>query len=164
MPRKDQITNAEARPIKTPELHDFLAHWLHRLSGSVLRTFEGKLKEFGITEAQWVILCTIYRGNADTPRTIADYIGVDSGSVSRSVDRLVAKNMLRKVPHEEDGRSITLALTPAQIPVIETLMLVACEQEQDWRSALTNQEMRTFASLMEKLLEHQNVTPGGRFW
>ncbi|RJG02617.1 MarR family winged helix-turn-helix transcriptional regulator [Noviherbaspirillum sedimenti] len=154
----------KSKPEKITELHDYLAYWLHRQSDSVLKKFERTLAEYGVTHAQWYVLITIYHQDADTPQSIAKRIDIDIGSVSRVIDRLVAKGLLVKRPHAEDKRSVFLELTTDGEKVISTLAAIARQQEGEWRACLTETETKAFGAALYKLLEAQGIQPTGRLW
>lgn len=146
------------------ELHDYYAYWLHRLSGAVLQTFERELAKYDVTHAQWYVLITVYREDADTPQAIAKFIEIDIGSVSRVIDRLVVKGFLVKRPHEEDRRSVFLELTPEGEETISALAKVADVLEKEWRACLTEEETQALATVLHKLLVAQGLTPAGKIW
>ena len=53
----------------------------------------------------------LYRGDADTPAELARLNGVDTGAMTRTLDRLEAKGLLRRQRCSEDRRVVKLALT-----------------------------------------------------
>lgn len=146
------------------QLHGFLAFWLHRLSGSILHKFEKILDDYDLTHAQWCILQTIYQGTSTSPKDIAEYIGVDAGSISRSVERLVKKGFLIKEINPEDTRSVILKLSPDSQEIMIKILIIANEQELDWTTDLNKDEVATFINMVHKLLVHQGVELKGSRW
>lgn len=150
--------------IHVSELHDYYAYWIHRLSGAILQKFERALAEKGVTHAQWYVLITVHAGHADTPRTIAKFIEIDTASVSRVIDRLVAKGLLTKRPRAEDRRSVHLNLNDEGKAIIASLASIADLQEGMWRSCLSDEETKVLASVLKKLLLAQGLSPSGSIW
>lgn len=144
---------------ETITVHDFRAFWLHRLSAQVLQRFEKALAEFGVTAAQWNILLVIERGQADSPRAIAECVGVDAGSVSRALDRLAAKNLIERIHDQQDGRSVRVALTLAGRQIMAPTVETAISQDIDWLAELTASERRAFLGTMSRLLQAQGTGP-----
>ena len=146
------------------ELQDYYAYWLHRLSGAVLQKFERALAQREVTHAQWYVLITVFRKDANTPQSIAKFLEIDIGSVSRVIDRLVSKGLLVKAPHEEDRRSVFLELTRDGEETISALASIADVQDSEWRACLTRDEVRSLTMILHKLLMAQGLTPMGRIW
>lgn len=162
--KRTQSKEAVRSVIPGHSLHDHLAYWLHRLSASVLDKFERKLHELGITYAQWLIMLSIYRDNARTPKDLASYISIDAAAVSRGASRLLAKGLIRKVPHATDKRSVSLELTKKGVDILEQTLPICEEQEVLWTSSLSKDQLDNFVATLHKLLEDQNIKPTGSVW
>ena len=65
-----------------------------------------------ITVPQWRILGAIYRGRNETSE-LAKHIGVSQPAISRMVDGLVDRGLVKRVPHRDDRRHIVLSLSRA---------------------------------------------------
>ncbi|MFJ9821099.1 MarR family transcriptional regulator [Streptomyces sp. NPDC101151] len=106
-------------------LHDHLGYWLRRLSDEVDLSFERALAGHGVTVAQWNVLITVYHGRAGNIRAAARHIGIDTGAVSRLVDRLADKGLVRRAPDPDSKRSVILKLTPAGEELVPHLIVIA---------------------------------------
>ncbi|OZI41473.1 MarR family transcriptional regulator [Bordetella genomosp. 5] len=78
---------------------------------SMNRMLDQEMAPLDLTAMQWRPLAMIFRGRADTPAELARLIGVDTGAMTRTLDRLEAKGLLRRVRSQEDRRVIKLELT-----------------------------------------------------
>jgi DNA-binding MarR family transcriptional regulator len=56
-------------------------------------------------------MALLVRGRADTPAELARLTGVDTGAMTRTLDRLEAKGLLRRARSQEDRRVIKIELT-----------------------------------------------------
>lgn len=148
------MTNDE---LQTHGLYDHTGYWLRRLSNLVHHTFELALAEYGVTVAQWNALVAIYNGDATTPFDLARFIDIDSGAVTRLVDRLVEKQLLVRVPATEDRRSIRLELTAKGRELVPQLVQRADTNDQQFFGALTSAEHRQLKALMNKLLSANGI-------
>lgn len=72
---------------------------------------EGVIKDSGLTTAQNHAIEIV--GHEDTIKMIklADKLGVTTGTLTVSIDRLEEKALLRRVPHKSDRRSYLIELT-----------------------------------------------------
>jgi DNA-binding MarR family transcriptional regulator len=78
---------------------------------SMNRALDQEIAPLGLTAMQWRPLALILRGTADTPAELARFIGVDTGAMTRTLDRLEAKGLLRRTRSSEDRRVIKIELT-----------------------------------------------------
>jgi DNA-binding MarR family transcriptional regulator len=155
--------HAKTKSPSSSRLHDHLAYWIHRLSSSILTRFDQKLSEHGVTVAQWKVLMVLYRNDANTPQTLSQYIDVDSGAITRIVDRLIAKKLIRRRENSVDRRSITIELTKSGSQVIGGLIHIADVQDDDWQRTLSAEERATLKKLMGKLLLAQGIDIPGEW-
>ena len=80
---------------------------------SLYRMFDQEMAPLDLTAMQWRPLAIVAHGRADTPAELARIIGVDTGAMTRTLDRLEAKGLLRRVRCQEDRRVVKLELTDA---------------------------------------------------
>ena len=66
----------------------------------------------GITAQQWTVLWLLVNGHASSPADISNYLSIDTGALTRLLDRMVAKKLLIRKMHEKDRRRILLEMTP----------------------------------------------------
>ncbi|OAJ53438.1 MFS transporter [Paraburkholderia ginsengiterrae] len=87
------------------------------------------LKDLGITTQQMGILLSMRRGIAATPFELSRLLGIDTGLMTRMLDKLEAKGLLERSRSVEDRRVVNLQLTKegeavaAQLPNIVPLVL-----------------------------------------
>jgi DNA-binding MarR family transcriptional regulator len=138
-------------------LYDHTGYWLRRLSNLVHQTFERKLADFDITVSQWNVLVALYRGDATTPLDLARFIDIDTGAVTRLVDRLVLKGLIVRVTDVTDRRSIRLELTEKGKQLVPQLIQRADENDQQFFNALTPSEHDQLKGLIGKLLAANGI-------
>ena len=72
---------------------------------------ERELEPSGLTNAQWVPLLKLYMGSASTVAELARECQLDAGGMTRLLDRLETKGLVRRVRSSEDRRVVNLELT-----------------------------------------------------
>ena len=110
---------SEISDAKTTELNNSLAPLLSQvrmamLSGvdqEFLRDEEVALLE--VTAAQFVIIANVLKGHANSACELCKYMDYDRGAMSRMIDRLETKGLLRRVPLAHTRRTIALEVTEA---------------------------------------------------
>lgn len=78
---------------------------------SLNRMIDSEMAPLDLTAMQWRPIALVARGNADTPAELARLIDVDTGAMTRTLDRLEAKGLLRRVRSHEDRRVVKIELT-----------------------------------------------------
>jgi DNA-binding MarR family transcriptional regulator len=77
-------------------------------------------EHFGITVEQFHILRRIHFGH-NTVSELADYKQISRSSTSRTVDLLVNKGLVKRLPDAEDRRRVTLELTTEGYALMDRL-------------------------------------------
>ncbi len=98
------------------------------------------------------MLVALYRGDATTPLDLARFIDIDTGAITRLVDRLVLKGLIVRVTDVTDRRSIRLELTEKGKLLVPQLIQRADENDQQFFNALTPSEHAQLKALIGKLL------------
>ena len=77
----------------------------------VLPELDAALKDLDITSQQIGILLSVARGIAAMPFELSKLLGIDTGLVTRMLDKLEAKGFLKRSRSNTDRRVIDLKLT-----------------------------------------------------
>ena len=85
-----------------------------------------------------------------TPGELADTTMVTSGAVTKRVDRLEAQGYVTRTVSAGDGRSRTIALTPAGRDLIDDLFPRHVDNERRLLAGLSASERDDLARLLEK--------------
>ena len=92
---------------------DSVGYMMRRIISLVGHGIEAELESTGLTNAQWVPLFKLYRGDASTVAELARICDIDAGSMTRLLDRLEAKGLCRRVRSCDDRRVVNIELTDA---------------------------------------------------
>lgn len=76
------------------------------------RAVDTEMTPIDLTAMQWRPLLMLAMGTGDTAADLARLSGADTGAVTRMLDRLESKGLVRRVRSLEDRRVIKLELTP----------------------------------------------------
>ena len=132
-----------------------MGYLMRRIMGVVAQDVEREMEPFGLTDAQWKPLLRLYLRQANTVAELARCCELDAGSMTRLLDRVEAKGLLRRVRSSEDRRVVNIELTPdglaaaAQIPVILSRVqnnALRGFSETEWRS-LQDFQQRIFTNV-----------------
>jgi DNA-binding MarR family transcriptional regulator len=84
---------------------------IKRLMQSLVLQIDRKLAAHDLTHAQWLPLHKLAHGECDTMAALAREQALDPGAMTRALDRLEAKGLLRRVRSLQDRRVVHLELT-----------------------------------------------------
>ncbi|MEX3690057.1 MarR family winged helix-turn-helix transcriptional regulator [Paraburkholderia sp. BR14263] len=97
----------------------------------IVAEMDSALKDLDITGQQMGILLSLKQGVATTPFELSKLLGIDTGLMTRMLDKLETKGLLERSRDADDRRVVNLNLTPkglqtaAQIPEVAPQVLNA---------------------------------------
>ncbi len=134
---------------------DGLGFWLGSLGSAIRNGLNRRLAPHGITTAQWAILETCYKGEADSVSTLCQYIPVDPAAISRQVDRLVAKGLVQRRRSVKDRRAVRITLTAAGREMVPRLAHHVHANNDHFLSRLDSEEQAEFVRMLLKILSNE---------
>jgi DNA-binding MarR family transcriptional regulator len=135
------------------KLEDSVGYLLRMLTQQVSREVEKRMAEHGLTDAQWKPLLFIRQGKGETAADLARSTCIDTGAVTRMLDRIEDKGLVQRVRSEQDRRIVKLELTEeghrlADVVVPEVLSSVLNETLVGFTTA----EYEQFKDLLQRAL------------
>ncbi|HEV2305020.1 MAG TPA: MarR family transcriptional regulator [Candidatus Acidoferrales bacterium] len=119
---------------------------------ALLEAHDKALAQFGLTSRQGIVLMNCARGEANTPVELAVFNGLDVSSMSRMLDRLEKKGLLRRSRTDKDRRKVTVQLTPKGRALIRKAVPVAARVAvHAWRG-VSERERQTLRNIVHKVL------------
>jgi len=97
---------------KTFEPRTGLGRLLSQVKIEMMEALDRELAPLDITAAQYVILVTLADGPTDSASGLCKGVSYDPGAMTRMIDRLERKGLVRRIRCPEDRRKINLELTP----------------------------------------------------
>jgi DNA-binding MarR family transcriptional regulator len=82
-----------------------------RVRSVMLSTLDGELQRFGVTGTQYGVLKRVAEGSAVTAADLCRALSHDTGSMTRILDRLEEKGLIRRERSKEDRRVVSLRVT-----------------------------------------------------
>lgn len=116
------------------------------------RILEKHLAALDITAAQFKVLFFIGHDRANTPAELCRELSIDSGSMTRMLDRLARKDLLVRQPCQHDRRSVRLHLSEAGHAVNDLAPQIVVAAMNELVGHLTREELHTLTSLLDKIL------------
>ena len=92
-----------------------------KVKGAIGAAFEAELAPLDITAAQYVILMSLAHGECNSASDLCKGISYDPGAMTRMLDRLERRGLVRRVPNPDDRRAYQLELTDEGRAVVPKL-------------------------------------------
>jgi DNA-binding MarR family transcriptional regulator len=146
--------SGKTEPLYTSENYnpeDSIGRLIADVSGRLLVAFDGEMTGLGITGAQWVILMRIANGCGSTAAELCRFSRYDTGSMTRMLDRLEEKGLLRRVRSDKDRRVVCLELTEAGRDLYPLLPPVAIKVMNAHLRGFTRTELDQFKSFLNRM-------------
>ena len=86
-------------------------------------------------------------------KELAEKLGVTTGTLTVTVDRLERKGLIERIPHETDRRSYRIVLTEACEGHFAKHHEFHLKLTEEIASALTPEELKTFELVLEKVIK-----------
>ena len=84
---------------------------MRKVLGSLLSQVDAQLSAYDMTHVQWLPLYKLVMKEGNTVAGLARELHIDPGAMTRSLDRLEAKGLVRRERSTEDRRVVHLVLT-----------------------------------------------------
>ena len=122
---------------------------------AVMDALDAELAPYDISAAQMIVLGFIATGEADSAAGLCKGISYDPGAMTRMIDRLEQKGLLRRLPRPEDRRTQNLELTPEGKALCPKLAAAKDVVQQRFLRGFSQDEERMFEALLNRMLSNR---------
>lgn len=120
-----------------------------RFNDPVYRWIETR---YGLVRPEFVALYAVGLREGVAAKNIVASSGLPKNTLSRAIQKLLTRRLLKRETDKDDLRSYVLRLTPAGRAIFDETMPMMVDQQSAMLSALTESEQRTLCELMDKLV------------
>jgi DNA-binding MarR family transcriptional regulator len=125
---------------------------ISRVKLKLFEALEKELAPYDITGPQYVILVGLANG-IDSASGLCKGVSYDPGAMTRMLDRLERKGLVRRVRCPEDRRVVKLALTDEGRAVYPKLIASAAEVTNHSLEGFSKTEVRQLEDLLQRILD-----------
>ena len=116
------------------------------------RIIDTHMEPHGITAAQFKVLIIMAQFGVDTPAELCRHLSLDSGSMTRMLDRLEQKDLLSRKRSELDRRQVQLVLTQDGQRLADMLPHIGAKALNQLAGVLEPGELETLERILKKML------------
>jgi MarR family transcriptional regulator, multiple antibiotic resistance protein MarR len=143
-----------ATPKSLPSKHSII-RLIHRVRIELIDAMDRDLSKFDITAAQLMVLAFVANKEADSAATLCKSISYDPGAMTRMIDRLEQKGLIRRIPNPEDRRATNLEMTTAGSALYPQLLAVKENVQAQFLRGFSKDEVRQLEGLLNRMLENR---------
>ena len=133
-------------------VEESIGYLLRTLRIHMDRATDDEMAAYDLTGVQWRPLLALHLGLGDTAAELARIGCVDTGAMTRMVDRLEAKGLLRRTPCPNDARVVRLALTADGERLCRKIPYGLSRVMNSLLRGFTAAEVATLKSLVRRML------------
>ena len=112
---------------------------------------EIELAPLDLTAAQYIVLMKVGSGSARVSADLCKVLEYDTGAMTRLIDRIEAKGLLRRVAHASDRRSVALELTAAGHELYPRLLEIVKQMNKRALKGFTRDESATLEAMLHRV-------------
>ncbi len=150
----ETISRKEIYDPKTYDPKRSIGALLGRVRAEIGAALDAELAPLEITAAQFIILTSIAVGEADCASGLCKGISYDPGAMTRMLDRLERRGLVRRVARANDRRTSNLELTPEGKAVYPKLRASAMKVLNCFLRGFTHEEARQLETFLQRMLEN----------
>lgn len=136
---------------ETYKAQNSVGYLIKRAHSMMLDVLEQVFEEHGFSYIQYVILSWLRDGTAVNPKDICIQFRHDSGALTRVIDQLAERGLLRRVRRDRDRRKVELQLTEAGRKAVEGLIPLVVNRLNLALADFSSGEVEQFLQLLSKL-------------
>ena len=135
---------------------------MRRIMLSLVNDVDRQLAAQGhdLTHAQWAPLYLLYKGRASTLAEMARELQIDPGALTRTLDRLEAKGLCRRVRSTEDRRVSHLSLTESGLTAAAQVPFVLSDVQNAYLKGFTHEEWQQLLGMLQRLVVNADAHRG----
>jgi DNA-binding MarR family transcriptional regulator len=134
----------------TPD--ESIGYLLKRAGGQLSTTLDRALAEFDMTHAQLGIFLRLLHGHADTAADLAREMAIDTGAMTRALDRLEEKGFIRRLRSHADRRMVRVSLTDKGKSLADQMTLVAINALNHHLRDFSPEEVTQFKTFLRRMI------------
>ena len=138
----------------TPPKHGII-RLVNRLRVELIDALDRELARFDISAAQLMVLASVASKEADSAARLCKSISYDPGAMTRMIDRLEQKGLVRRIPNLEDRRATNLEITTAGRALYPQLAAAKENVQAQFLRGFSDKEARALEQLLIRMIENR---------
>ena len=130
---------------------------ISRVRAAILAELEERLAPYDLKAADYLVLVSLANDAADTAASVCSLLAHDPGAMTRKIDGLEKRGLVRRVRSAEDRRAIKLELTAEGRKLYPKALAAAIGVSNDFLQGFTRAEVRSLEGMLQRILDNAEV-------
>jgi DNA-binding MarR family transcriptional regulator len=137
---------------ETNDNDESVGRMTQNLAGQLTRRIDQEMQVHDLNAQQWKPLLMLRAGKADTAAEMARLNCSDNGAMTRMLDRLEAKGLVKRVRSAEDRRIVHLALTKEGERIADQIPYSLSKVLNEHLEGFSKDEFNQLKSLLRRMI------------
>jgi DNA-binding MarR family transcriptional regulator len=124
-----------------------------RTQTEIMDALDRALAEYGVSAAQWVVISLVARKQAESAAQICKELSYNPGAMTRMIDRLEQKGLIRRVSIVGNRRMVKLELTEEAQRLFPVMFEASASILERHYGRFSPEELEQLRQLLERTLE-----------
>jgi DNA-binding MarR family transcriptional regulator len=134
-----------------PDDDEYIGYVLSDVARLIRTVFDRRVRDIGLTRAQWLVLTRLYRRPGASQTELADMLEIDRASAGRMIDRMQKNGWVERRADSEDRRINRLYLTDDARRAHKEMWTIAETTVDDALAPLSAAEREQFTRLAARV-------------
>ncbi|WP_422014237.1 MarR family winged helix-turn-helix transcriptional regulator [Reyranella sp.] len=144
-----------------PDDDEYIGYVLSDVARLIRTVFDRRVRDIGLTRAQWLVLTRLYRRPGASQTELADMLEIDRASAGRMIDRMQKNGWVERRADSEDRRINRLYLTEDARRAHKDMWAIAETTVDDALAPLSAAERAQFTRLAARVKGQLQSMAGG---
>ncbi|MGE5170140.1 MAG: MarR family winged helix-turn-helix transcriptional regulator [Rudaea sp.] len=128
---------------------------INRVRVELVDALDRELAQFDITAPQLIVLASVANKEADSAAGLCKSISYDPGAMTRMIDRLEQKGLIRRKPNPDDRRAANLDLTSAGKALYPQLLAAKERVHAQFLRGFAKDEVRMLEDFLNRMIANR---------
>ena len=138
---------------------DFVPYLMRRVSERLSKSLAEALKPFDQTPNAWRVLVALINRERASISELAELTIIDQSTLSRTIDRMEEQRLVKRMPGDDDGRIVAVALTEAGQRAFEEMLPIASAQYEWAIRGIPARNVDALRSTLQQMLNNIRFSP-----
>lgn len=139
-------------------IDESIGYLIKRVRSMLSMAVEREIADYDVTYEQWGVLLMILTRRGDTAAVLARGMECDTGSMTRMLDRLEAKDLIVRTRSTDDRRRVQLELTASGKRLAERLVAAIVKVLNKHLEGFSVEELDSFKGFLRRMLANREPT------
>ncbi|WP_416044733.1 MarR family winged helix-turn-helix transcriptional regulator [Clostridium tyrobutyricum] len=130
------------------ELNECINFLLTKAQHNVFQYLKTNLEPLDVTPVQYGILKCLWTKDGQTPKQIADILGLDGSTITGILDRMEKKKFVKRTENPEDRRTLKVVITDKGSRLQKPVEEVVNKVNQYMLEIFTEEEQKKFKNFL----------------